>query len=464
MKKFVFLLILVGAISAGSTYYYRVKKGKEIAAEAATQTTQQKTETVKRGTIDLKVPTTGKVVSNLDVEIKSKASGQITQLPFDISDTVTSGALLAVLDPVDENRNVAQRAAQLDASKARLVQAEQNLEMSQMDVDTGTSTAMAALEASRIKFKEVSSRMSRQRDLYAKRLISSEEFDILRSELSTAENNLRQAEVRVEELKNLPRTVELRKQDVILNKVNVDTAEIEMDNARQRLQETKIYAPMNGVITARPVQEGQIIASGISNVGGGTSLMTLSDISRLFVNADVDESDIGKIKEGQKVAITADAFPGKRFSGEVVRVAAKGVTNSNVVTFEVKIEISKDGLIYLKPEMTTNVEIQADRRENILILPNEYIQFDRTGNYFVDKETSSSTTEKTIVQTGITDGINTEVLSGLKEGDTVAIAGESTSRWARPEGGSSAGGSSSTGRSMQRAAFTMSGAGRGGRR
>src|SRR5690606_5378561 len=136
--------------------------------------------------IDLKVPTTGKVVSNLDVEIKSKASGQITQLPYDISDEVTSGALLAVLDPVDENRNVAQRAAQLDAALARLAQAEQNLQIAQMDVDTGTSTAMAALEAARTKFREVSARMNRQKDLYAKRLISSEEFEILRSELSNA--------------------------------------------------------------------------------------------------------------------------------------------------------------------------------------------------------------------------------------------------------------------------------------
>src|SRR5690606_31659274 len=165
------------------------------------------------------------------------------------------------------------------------------------------------------------------------------------------------------------------KQDVIVNQTELKRAEIEMENALQRLKETKIFAPMDGVITSRPVQTGQIIASGISNVGGGTTLMTLSDVSRLFINANVDESDIGKIRERQKTIITADAFPGRRFTGEVVRVAAKGETNSNVVTFEVKIEISSSGLDLLKPEMTANVDIQADRREDVLVLPNEAIQF-----------------------------------------------------------------------------------------
>lgn len=457
MKKFVVFLLLIAACGAAA-YWYKQKE-----AAAAQQANQEADQLVKmmveRKTIDLRVSTTGKVVSNLDVEIKSKASGQITRLPYDVSDEITSGDLLCQLDPVDELRNVAQRQAQLEATRARLEQAAQQLYIAQADVDTGTSTALAELDAAQVKFRELQGRMVRQQDLYRKRLVSSEELDILRSEVSAAERALRQAQVRITELGNLPRTVELRKQDVILNKTEVTRAQIDMDNVNQRLTETKIYAPMNGVITSRPVQIGQIIASGISNVGGGTTLMTLSDISRLFIDANVDESDIGKIRENQKAVITADAFPGQRFTGEVVRVAAKGVTNSNVVTFEVKIEIGPSGLNILKPEMTANVEIQAEKREDVLVLPNETIQYGKTGYYVLLANDDSSSGVRTEIKPGITDGLNTEIISGLSEGDEVVIPTSIQSRWARGEGADSGGGLSS---GMRSAAFRLGSGSRGG--
>lgn len=456
MKKFVVFILLVGAVAAG-VYYFNQKKQAELAATESSQEQAPRSVEVTRDTIDLRVSTTGKVVSNLDVEIKSKASGQIISLPYDVSDIVTTGTLLCELDPVDEERNVAQREAQLKAARARLEQSMQQLQIAQSDVDTGTSAAVAELENARVKFTELQGRMERQADLYRKQLVSSEELDILRSELSAAERGLRNAEIRVTELQNLPRTVELRRQDIILNQTEVKRAEIEMENAQQRLIETKIYAPMEGVITSRPVQTGQIIASGISNVGGGTTLMTLSDVSRLFINANVDESDIGKIREDQTAVITADAFPGRRFTGRVVRVAAMGVTNSNVVTFEVKIEVDPSGIDLLRPEMTANVDIQADRRSDVLVLPNELIQFGRNG-YFVTVDDGQSSGTRREIEPGITDGLNTEIVSGLEEGEKVLMPQTSASRWARPggPGGGGRGGSGGgLGRGLQRAAFRM---------
>lgn len=453
MKKFVLFVILLSLCAVVTGYVYKQKNPglseQDLAAE------RPRDIFVERDTIDLRVATTGKVVSNLDVEIKSKASGQIVELPYDVSDEITSGFLLCELDPVDELRNVANREAQLQATRARLEQAQQQLEIAQADVDTGTSTALAELESAQVKFQELRSRMERQQELYRQRLVSSEELDILRSELSAAERSLRNAQVRVAELKNLPRTVELRKQDMILNQTEVTRAEIEMQNALQRLAETKIYAPMDGVITSRPVQTGQIIASGISNVGGGTTLMTLSDVSRLFINASVDESDIGKIRVGQDTVITADAFPGRRFTGKVVRVAAMGETVSNVVTFEVKIEVDETGLDLLRPEMTANVDIQAERREQALVIPNEVIQFDDTGYYvMVAGEGGTSETRRNI-DPGITDGLKTEVLSGVQEGDRLLLPTSLRSRWARGGGEEGRGGSGGLNRGMRSAAMRL---------
>src|SRR5690606_1600175 len=134
---------------------------------------------------------------------------------------------------------------------------------------------------------------------------------------------------------------------------------------------------------------------------------------------------------GQKTVITADAFPGRRFTGEIVRVAAKGETNSNVVTFEVKIEVDKSGLDLLKPEMTANVDIQADRREDVLVLPNEMIQFGREGYFVMLASDENTSGVKTAIKPGITDGLNTEILSGVEEGDLVLAPASMQSRWAR---------------------------------
>ena len=133
--------------------------------------------------------------------------------------------------------------------------------------------------------------------------------------------------------------LELKRQDVRLSMAQIETDKIDFSLAEQRLKDTKVFSPINGVVSERNVQSGQIISSGISNVGGGTLVMVLSDLTRLFILASVDESDIGKVKLGQKVVITADSFPGKRFFGKIERIATKGVNISNVVTFEVKIEV-----------------------------------------------------------------------------------------------------------------------------
>ncbi|MCX7718264.1 MAG: efflux RND transporter periplasmic adaptor subunit [Candidatus Sumerlaeaceae bacterium] len=459
MKKTPIVILLVAAaVGGGGYYYYKAKAGKTAAMAAGAQEAAPKTVKVERGTIDLKVSTTGRVASNLDVEIKSKASGQIIKVPFDISDTVTSGALLAELDPVDEKRNVLLREVALDSAKARLEQAREELRIAEINLETQTSSALAELASAQIRNQVTQSRLARAQGLFEKNLLSKEDRDAAETEAAAAANALRQAEIRVAETKTLPRTVGIRRQAVVLAEANVRQAEVDLENALQRLRETKIYAPIDGVVTDKKVQVGQIIASGVSNVGGGTTLMTLSDLSHIYTNANVDESDIGKVQTGQRAMITADAHIGKRFWGKVVRVATKGVNTNNVVTFEVKIEVEGEGRSLLKPEMTTNIEIQADRREDVLTLPNEVIQSNRRGS-FVELVTGKDQTTTVAIKTGLTDGLRTEILEGLEENAEVAVPAIVQSRWARQDGQQ---GQQTFARGMQRAAFMSSRPGGGG--
>jgi HlyD family secretion protein len=463
LKK-LFLILVLLALGGGVVAFVLRSQAPKPAAD---ESSAVKTLKVERGNIDLRLSSTGKVISNLDVEIKSKASGQIRRLPYDISDKVSSGTLLAELDPVDELRNVAQREAVMSSARARLAQAVEQYNISQIERDTETSRAQADLNAAIIKNHDSQSKVARQRDLFKKRLISKEELDTAESDAATAANALLQAQTRIQDTASLPRQVEMKKQDVVLQKAAQMQAQVDLENAQQRLQETRIYAPMDGIITSRPVQEGQIIASGISNVGGGTTLMTLSDLSRIFISANVDESDVGKVKVGQHAVITADAFPGKRFRGRIDRIAPKGTTTNNVVTFEVKIEIEGEAKDLLKPEMTGNVDIQADSHENILILPNDAVMYGREG-YFVTVPDGPGKSKRVPVKTGLTDGLYTEITEGLKEGQEVVIGSTVQSRWSQAgqdqanagaQGKQRSGGQNFS-RGVQRAAFGLSGAGR----
>jgi HlyD family secretion protein len=188
---------------------------------------------------------------------------------------------------------------------------------------------------------------------------------------------------------------------------------------------------MDGVISDIPttIGLGTVIASALSNVSGGTTVMTLSDVSRLFIMATVDESDIGGVQVGQDVSITADAFPGKHFEGKVVRIAITGVTASNVVTFEVKIEVTSDNKELLKPQMTADTQIIEASKQNVVLAPMLAV-VTQHHNTFVTVQKPDGTTEDRDVVTGINDGDNIEIVSGLNVGDQVQVhKNEAANRW-----------------------------------
>ena len=288
----------------------------------------------ERGPIELIISSTGRVVSNLDVEIKCKASGEIISLPFDVSDNVNKGDLVAELDPIDEQRNVRKSEVSLLQSKARLEKTKQMLSIAETDLKNAKRKAQIALGVAEVKAKDARSKADRIKELYNQKLSGLEELETAETSAINAEANLENALIALEELKSDEKSLELKREDVSLAKADYESSQINLSIAKQKLEDTKVYAPITGVVTDRPVQTGQIISSGISNVGGGTTIMTLSDLSRLFIIASVDESDIGKVQDGHDVSITADAYTDDHFRGTVERIAQKGKSVSNVVTFD----------------------------------------------------------------------------------------------------------------------------------
>ena len=425
MKKAMITLLALGAAGAGLLAWDRARSASSGAAPALS------TAAAERGPIALQVSTTGRVVANLDVAIKCKASGEVVLLPFDVSDPVKKGDLLVQLDPTDEERNVKQAEISLSASQAELAKARRDLLVAEKRLATETSRAGAALEAVTAHRDDARAKARRVRELLDKKLASEEDAETAQTAAVQAEADLKTASIRLDELKVDELALDVKREDVRLAATDVERGRIALSDAQQRLKETKVMAPMDGVVSSREVQTGQIISSAISNVGGGTALLTVSDLSSLFVLASVDESDIGKVAVEQPVTITADAFPDERFRGKVVRIATQGVNTSGVVTFEVKIEVRSRNTSLLRPEMTTNVEIIAASKEDVLLVPGEAVSRKRD-QQICRVALADGTTEERPVEVGLTDGVKSEITAGLTDGERVVLpTGKAESQWRR---------------------------------
>jgi len=388
---------------------------------------------VKVESISKTVAATGKVVPNFEVEIKAKASGKIIRLPYDVSDTVKQGDLLVELDPIDESRAVSQAQASLASLQGKVDQNWLNLQVADRNLGTDLAKARADLSAAQVKAKEAKAKENRLASLVKDRYISQEEYETGLSTAAQANTDLANAEIRLKELQTQSVAIKAQAKNISISTADAQAQRVALASSQQRLSETSLYAPISGVITSRAGQLGSIVSSGISNVGGGTAIMTLADLSRIFVLASVDESDMGQIQEGQPVSITADAYPGQSFEGKVVRIAPKGLEEANVVTFEVKIEVNGKNKQLLKPEMTTNVEILIAAKNNILTIPAEAVTI-QDGKSTVKVADAQGQLITRPVLTGLNDGNRVEVLQGLSVGEKVVLdQGQAHSRWRRDE-------------------------------
>lgn len=494
-KKILIASLTTLSITGTGLYFYNKNAKKEEKEEIQT------VDVKKRDIINI-VQTNGKVISNLDVEIKCKASGEIIKLPFDISDKVNKGDLLLKLNPIDEQRNVRQAEIKLEQSKSDLSKLQSDLDLSKLNINSNQAQSNIDLETAKIRVKDMRNKAETNRKLYllgterklalgqiesaksnlkelkdkeirAKKLyendnlISKNEYESIvnqskqvqielnnsilklnqqdtnnKLEYETALNAVLQSEqevknaiIKINEQNNSSLQVNIKSQDIEGAKARVEADKISLQTAQQRLSDTEVYSPISGVVTSRTAQVGQIISSGISSVNSGTTVLTISDLSRIFINASIDESDIGKIKLGQFADITVDAFPNEKFRGEVKQIATKGNNISNVITFPVKIELMSKNKTLLKPEMTANLEIVALRKNNVLTVDLDSVTKNRK-KYFVNVLNGQDKKEVE-VKIGANDSQYYEILSGLNSGDKVVVESKSKdgSKWSKNRDG-----------------------------
>ena len=410
MKK---ALILIGALILVAAFYFSDSELEPPAKPVF------KIAEVTQGPISVNISATGVVEPNFKVEVKSKASGEVLSFPMLEGDKIKKGTLLLQLDKSDEKRNVDKAQADLSSATAKLRKAETALTLQKTKYETDLKTSQSEVQSAITNLKDSEDKFKRQIDLFKQKVVSQESLDSAQTLYKVNQQNLIQAESQFQAAKDSVHDITMKENEVELVNTEVIRARIALEEVEERLEETEIFAPITGVIIEKLVEEGQIIASGISNVNGGTALATLADMSRLFIIADIDETDIGSIKIGHKVTITADAFSDRKFKGLVKRIAPQGLVENSITIFKVKIEVLGKGRKILKPMMSANIDIVTEHVENTVFTSRAGIRDGEQGKFaMVLKEDKP---EKIAVQTGIRNPIHVQIVSGLIPGDQVIL-------------------------------------------
>jgi len=267
------------------------------------------TATVARQSLTVTVSGTGTIEPAEVVQVKSKASGQIVKMPVQMGTNVKPGDLIAEIDPRDPQSRYNQAVAALNAAKANL------------------AVTKAALD--------------RANQLYNERALTAPDHEQAVVAYANAQSG-------------------------------VATAQTNLEVAQVDLADVTIRAPAAGTIIDKEVAEGQVIASATNSVSGGTTLVTLANLQNIIDSALVTETDVAKVSVGQKVSVTADAYPNRTFNGIVDNVSPQAVTVQSVTMFPVIIRMDNSSGL-LKPGMNTDVSILVEERTNALVIPNDAI-------------------------------------------------------------------------------------------
>jgi len=271
----------------------------------------------------------------------------------------------------------AQQEAEVRNAEARVAQTKAALESAQANA-VQNRLRQEELQAAQAAVRQAEANLEAAR-------ANAVQLEIRRAEVRTAEAAVKQAEAALESAKANQLQERVRASDIVNARAQLQRAQAQLENARKQLRETIIYAPRSGIVLQKYVEEGTMVVSGSRGLASGTagSIVQLGDMSRVFVDCQVDETDIGKVWEGQSVDITVDAFPEQIFEGKVVRIDPRTTTEQNVTYVHVKVEFDMPDP-RLKPGMTATCEFIVERREDVLVVPTEALREAEDGGSMVE--------------------------------------------------------------------------------
>ena len=401
MAAVMLLCLTLVATVACSPFRNRGESGQEFTGELVE---------VVRGDLMVSVSGSGSVDVTSEVGLSFDSGGEVSKLYVEEGDAVTAGQVQALLGPLDRE------ALELAVTQAEvaLMQAKYNLDKAENPyTDDEIEDAEQAVEDAE-DWLDLADDMLR----YALQHGSDQEVLQWQMEVLNAEIQLQMAEDTLDEMLN-----ERDEDQIEILKKQVVAAEQALAEAQSALETEIMLAPFTGVVASVDVEEGDIIpAPGVSQV----TIIRLIDTSSMELVVELDEIDVPDVSRGQRVVISVDALPDARLEGRVVSVSPLPKVEAGVVSYEVKVGFDVPPGSSLRVGMSATVDIVLSDRSNVLLIPDRAIEFDPQGmpvvQVLVTREPEGTTeVEQRSVVIGLSDGFQTEIMSGLWEGETVVL-------------------------------------------
>lgn len=394
---------------------------------------------IQRGRVDLTISATGTLNPVVEVLVGSQVSGNIKALYADFNTRVKKGQLVALIDPAPFEAAVEQAQAAFNAAKASAVTAQANLAKAQSDVANAraqVANQQANLDKSASATELAKIANGRQESLLDSGIIAQQDADTAKAEYDEAVAAQKSAQASVTaaqaSLESAQKQVDAARTQVQQANAVQSQDEAALDQAQLNLQHTRILAPVDGTVIARNMDVGQTVAASFQ---APTIFQIAQDLTKMQVDTNVAEADVGHLRNGQQASFTVDAYPGQSFYGTIAQIRKAPINIQNVVTYDAVIQVANPDL-KLFPGMTANVSILVDREDNVLKLPNaalrirppdalvenpEAFQQSRGGNEAIVYVPGRDSMLRAVpVQTGISDGSFTQVVSGdIQEGERV---------------------------------------------
>ena len=387
--------VLVCLFVLGGAAFFSLKA----VSKGSTKIDPEKLVQVERMDLTRSVVATGKIEAASKVEIKSKASGIIQKLPYDVGHVVHQGEVICELDKNDLLPRVREATASLNTAEAAVASAKADYERSKVDA--------AAPDLPFLKRD-----MERARSLFTGGLIAPNARDEAEKQYELALNRQKSAAA------NLP----VMQAAIAKAEAQLEQTRAVLARAEEDLRNATIVSPIDGVVLSRDRDIGDAVSSILTMGSGATLIMTLGNLSEVYVKGKADESDLGKIYIGQPARISVESFKDQKFDGKVTMISPMGIEKDNVTTFEVRVSISnRSGK--LRSQMTANAEIVIEEKKGVLAIPEGAVLYkkDKSTEVEIPDPASEKGRQRIAVVTGISNGSKTEVVRGLSQGQQVIL-------------------------------------------
>jgi HlyD family secretion protein len=358
MKKFIIILAVAIVLAGAGFLAFGSNKEKENGVKFVD---------VTRGTIVDKALAIGRLEPRREVQVKSKISGIVTRLHVDIGDDITAGEALITISP---------NPTPIEYSEAKRL-----------------------LELAEVDFRNAQTIFQRSKELHFKKLISQAEFDIAETQFSESELRYHMAQ---------------EKLDLLQKGVTADGK-----------NENTILSPIDGTVLEKLVNEGDPVVP-LTSYQAGTPLLTLAPMDELVFKGTVDEIDVGKLTEGMPVELKIGALPNEKLSGRLSKISPKAKKQDNTTLFDLEVEILKAApgdtaatARALRAGYSANAEVIITKKDSILIIPERLVSFLADTARVEVQDSATGKIDFKNIKTGLSDGLNIEVIEGLAQGQKV---------------------------------------------